>query len=396
MQEVTFTLETVTPLFLAGANQEEAELRAPSFRGVLRYWLRALLGGIYGTDTDGLKKVWEEEKKVFGTTDQGSAVMLRLGLGGLGDTKPFAKEQPNPNKPPSGRDYLFWSMEKLGKNGVLRRHYPPGGVFTVTFYQRGGDPAALQRAVAAFWLLVYLGGLGSRSRRGAGSLNVKEVKDWEENLSFTLSETPEALADFLRDGLREVRTLCMPAGISPRRIAQNSAFDVLTPSPEFCRIWVLRGPRRWDTADDALRAIGKQLSDFRTEATEDGRNVWAWAEGEDIGTIEGIIFGVPLQFRSDGQTLFVQGVQGRGRSEKKYDRRASPLSLHITRLSKGQGYVGVAVLFKSRFLPPDARLEIKKNRDAPLLDPPQDYSLIEQWVEQWIKRSFPQPLEVQW
>lgn len=33
MQEVTFEVETITPLFLAGADQATAELRATSFRG---------------------------------------------------------------------------------------------------------------------------------------------------------------------------------------------------------------------------------------------------------------------------------------------------------------------------------------------------------------------------
>ena len=48
MQEVTFDVQTVTPLFLAGADQATAELRAPSFRGEMRYWLRALVGGLVG------------------------------------------------------------------------------------------------------------------------------------------------------------------------------------------------------------------------------------------------------------------------------------------------------------------------------------------------------------
>lgn len=39
-------LQTVTPLFLGGANPDEGpELRPASVRGVLRYWLRAALGG---------------------------------------------------------------------------------------------------------------------------------------------------------------------------------------------------------------------------------------------------------------------------------------------------------------------------------------------------------------
>src|SRR5438876_480025 len=72
MQEVTFEVETITPLFLAGADQTKAELRAPSFRGEMRYWLRALVGGLVGTDQEGLTKVRDAETLVFGATDQGS------------------------------------------------------------------------------------------------------------------------------------------------------------------------------------------------------------------------------------------------------------------------------------------------------------------------------------
>ena len=56
MQEVTFTLQTITPLFLAGADQTKAELRAPSFRGLMRYWQRALVGGMV-PDLDIVKNV---------------------------------------------------------------------------------------------------------------------------------------------------------------------------------------------------------------------------------------------------------------------------------------------------------------------------------------------------
>ncbi|MCX7840755.1 MAG: type III-B CRISPR module RAMP protein Cmr1, partial [Anaerolineae bacterium] len=43
----TLELQTVTPLFLAGATARGApELRAPSVRGEMRYWWRAALGGV--------------------------------------------------------------------------------------------------------------------------------------------------------------------------------------------------------------------------------------------------------------------------------------------------------------------------------------------------------------
>ena len=44
MQKLTVTLEAVTPLFLGGADPRGSpELRPASFRGVLRFWWRALL-----------------------------------------------------------------------------------------------------------------------------------------------------------------------------------------------------------------------------------------------------------------------------------------------------------------------------------------------------------------
>jgi CRISPR-associated protein Cmr1 len=43
---LTITLETVTPLFLGGADPRGApELRPPAFRGAMRYWLRELIEG---------------------------------------------------------------------------------------------------------------------------------------------------------------------------------------------------------------------------------------------------------------------------------------------------------------------------------------------------------------
>ncbi|WP_448575939.1 type III-B CRISPR module RAMP protein Cmr1, partial [Thermomicrobium sp.] len=47
---IRLPLETLTPLFLGGADPRgDPELRASSVRGALRFWLRALLGGCYGT-----------------------------------------------------------------------------------------------------------------------------------------------------------------------------------------------------------------------------------------------------------------------------------------------------------------------------------------------------------
>jgi CRISPR-associated protein Cmr1 len=47
MRKLTFDLEVVTPLFLGGANQQ-AELRAPTFKHLGRWWFRAVKGAHTG------------------------------------------------------------------------------------------------------------------------------------------------------------------------------------------------------------------------------------------------------------------------------------------------------------------------------------------------------------
>lgn len=43
VNKMSLQLETITPLWMGGA-AFQPEFRPPSFRGLLRYWLRALLG----------------------------------------------------------------------------------------------------------------------------------------------------------------------------------------------------------------------------------------------------------------------------------------------------------------------------------------------------------------
>ena len=115
MQEVTFTLQTITPLFLAGADQTKAELRAPSFRGLMRYWQRALVGGLVGTDQNGFKQVMQAETEVFGATDTGSAVAIKIS-GVSGEPREFTEPistRVGGSWQATGKGYLLWSMARM-------------------------------------------------------------------------------------------------------------------------------------------------------------------------------------------------------------------------------------------------------------------------------------------
>ncbi|MEM3581413.1 MAG: type III-B CRISPR module RAMP protein Cmr1 [Candidatus Bathyarchaeia archaeon] len=177
-------LETVTPLFLAGANQREPELRAPSFRGVMRFWLRALLGGVLGNNP---QEIFKHESAVFGSTEHASPVIVRVEHQSLQFT---TYSQLTANKP--GLAYLLFSA-RATRSEPERKAIQ--GQFGLTCQSRSGTQSVLpfESAYAYLWPLTYLGGIGSHSRRGGGNLQVQLVQGTVPSryLLYKLKQSPQ-------------------------------------------------------------------------------------------------------------------------------------------------------------------------------------------------------------
>ncbi|HET8913929.1 MAG TPA: type III-B CRISPR module RAMP protein Cmr1 [Ktedonobacteraceae bacterium] len=363
----TFTLQTLTPLFLAGANQQTAELRPPSFRGLMRYWQRALVGGLVGTENTGIKQVIEQEGQVFGTTESGSPVRLRLKKTPRTTAPEKLTEKLNTTVngqyQATGKGYLIWSMAKSGNvtKGNLkeaRYFYPDGTEFEISLLARPDHLAEYHKSLAAFWLMTHLGGVGSRSRRTAGSLSVIKTiakgksSDLLKNLPFEPASSPETLKKQLEQGIQTARTLFKDLKGQPPSLA---FFDALTPAT--CRIWLIQGrPKPWSTMEEAMRALGESLQDYRGSFPKQDR----------------VIFGLPLQ-----------GVTNK-------DRMSSPLHLCLHRLSTGQ-YIGVALVFKTRKEP-------TSRNSSPSYSPDPsdaDYKRIEDWFTPTNKFSPGKVTEIQ-
>ena len=372
MQEVTFTLQTITPLFLAGndhkkveippyhlprdrqlskkdryAWQLQAELRAPSFRGQMRYWQRALVGGIVGTDTPGLQKVIVEEKNVFGSTDQGSAIRIQVS-GASKSPQEYRREGSKDN--PSGRGYLLWSMPKSGQFGtdnfrLDRCYYPPNTTFTIKLSAKDQNTLDFHKALVSFWFLTNLGSIGSRSRRCAGSLAATPQQPLPDNisqLSFKESVNAAELKTQLQNSIKAARSLY---AVYPEQTIQQADFDVLTSNT--CNIWILQNKDSWKSGDAVMSDLGLSLQNYRRNFNEAkarsllGANVPRDNRGfNKLKALE--IFGLPLGNNNN--------------------RRASPLLLRVTKLKNE--YVGLAVLFKT------------KVENVPL----QNYAIIEDWI----------------
>lgn len=193
------TLETVTPLFLGGAEPRGApELRAPSFRGAMRYWLRAALGGVMGdADLETLKRA---ESEVFGSTDGAGAVVVRVNWK---DKEPSTIRQNILPHPSAARPARL-------------QGYPANEAFEIQMVRRGSSERAWLCAVGALLLLVSHGGLGKRVRRGWGSLCIAgyqvkggdlplEISRW---LQITEIRSPQEWISYQQNLCRAVAQVC--------------------------------------------------------------------------------------------------------------------------------------------------------------------------------------------
>lgn len=388
MQKLSVVLETITPLFLAGADPRgKPELRAPSVRGALRYWLRALLGGFDEFQTrDSLQR---QESKVFGSTDPkrggASSILIRTGsIEGERQDFPFIKQgaiQLRGKNKPTGRDYLWWSMPQVSREGQdnylpPRRYLPKGTRFEISLQTRFAEQnfsTELLHAGAALWCLVQLGALGARSRRTAGCLAIQDATGAEQLPSFDTPDSAEKLAIQLGDGLAKIRKVL---GHAPSHKTSNG-FDVL--HADTCQIWVLTGDMPWQTSEEAVEAIGAKFRDFRgiQHYEPDHQNVRAWITGNILQpsfTVQRSVFGLPIEFHYSDHTRDI--LQG-----SPHERRASPLHLHVTRLSNKK-FAGVATLFKSAFLEQNEKLMLKK-QPGKTTAPPPNFDLIKEFVEQF-------------
>ncbi|MBI4657936.1 MAG: type III-B CRISPR module RAMP protein Cmr1 [Verrucomicrobia bacterium] len=182
MKTETFHLELITPCFCGGAEPErQAEIRAPSIRGQLRWWFRTL-GGFKSLERR--MTVRKQEAIIFGSTagDTGRAGKLRLQVRSFAPTTLLSNETKNiddlnAGKPFDPRGYLLFPLRKQGddprKRGVFVQALPR---FELRL-NLSGDKAPWSDAQdvihdiqALLNIFAHLGSLGFRARRGMGAL----------------------------------------------------------------------------------------------------------------------------------------------------------------------------------------------------------------------------------
>ncbi|MCB1714446.1 MAG: type III-B CRISPR module RAMP protein Cmr1 [Candidatus Competibacteraceae bacterium] len=181
MQRIEATYRIVTPMFLGDADQKATSIRPPSVKGALRFWWRALnwsraLSETGSNAAAALRWLHAEEARLFGlaaiTDSDGNQ------QGGQGVFLLRVSQQPTRLSPPvrgwpqnnTGSGYLGFGLFAT-KEEPAREGLPEGQDFSLELRfrpQTNDEDLASLREVLKVWGL--LGGLGSRARRGFGSV----------------------------------------------------------------------------------------------------------------------------------------------------------------------------------------------------------------------------------
>ena len=380
MKRLTFELEFITPAFIGGANHQ-AELRPASFVGLLRWWWMALKGEC------NIEKLREEEVKIFGgiaknqrkeEIKMASPVYLRVegdvskdkglikkyGLDLIFDEKKRAFFGSHIGV---GYIYYFIILPKKEKNGQeeeRREFIEPGSRLKLTLI---GKDEVLNHYIASIWALVFLGGVGARSRRGGGNLAVVgyKPKDLVEDLKISFTPTND-IHEWLKENLKRAKELVgspkTPCGEygececeystlpDPRNIGFNS---VLILSPKEFNNWV-----------EALNDIGNEFMKFRKIKNE--RKNEQNKRNEEFA-IDIAVFGLPLRY-GKGEAVKVENTK------EVITRRSSPVIIKVIKTSNGK-YKWMALRLWGRFLPEGAKLRFRGYTKLP------SFNLIEKFFQ---------------
>lgn len=194
MTVLTAKYRIVTPMFIGNAEQKADSVRPPSIKGALRFWWRALNWGHFrrqaGSVSEALNRLHREEQRLFGT----AAV--------IEDNKPLGQgvfllrvsNQPKIMIDTSwpinntGSGYLGFGIMESGQSS--KNNYRPhregireGVDFELELnFKPGTQQTDIDAITETLKIWSLFGGLGSRARRGFGSVTLLKLNGQDTRL----------------------------------------------------------------------------------------------------------------------------------------------------------------------------------------------------------------------
>jgi len=152
-----FEIEVVTPMFLRGGSKNSVELRAASFKGMLRFWWRALYG------IDNIAEMKQKEDEIFGSTEKKSDLVITIET----NSDNYISKDNFSNKSYHILNYLAYGIFDT-RQRKISPYIKPGTSFKVTINVRKNYYEVIKKLL---FVLVKYSGIGAKARNGFGSLS---------------------------------------------------------------------------------------------------------------------------------------------------------------------------------------------------------------------------------
>lgn len=378
-----------TPMFLGGAHQQTLAIRPPSIKGALRFWWRASAWKSTFIEAkkdavQALRNLHMHEARIFGSAADDNATGQGIFL--LSVDAPASRK--STFKPQLGHRYLLGQgLFEPGRNSRLLRDPLDAEVFTVKvlFKPLGkkADKAQWKKdqrsLIDAILLWGLLGGLGSRARKGFGSVAIQSLE--AEGVGVVIPQNADELKELLVELIGD-------------RVAEQPPFSAFS---QAMRVDI---SETGGNALSLLNTIGESLQIYRNSGRKfgkvverDARNfrgdadsVRTVAQGRNISKHpERAAFGLPHNYHFKNVPRSETDIHIEPAASER-NRRSSPLFIHVHQFPNGKCCV-VQTFLPAMFLPKDDQIEMKAQRNTQKIAPDIDWSVITDYLDRFAKNS---------
>ena len=383
MKTIEATFRIVTPMFLGGADHSVTDgIRAPSVKGALRFWWRALnWRRLYEPDTaKALAALHAEEARLFGaaakTIDKEQAggqgvFLLNVRHDELTSKKAgYIHEKFRSND--AARYLGYGLMVAFGSNnqmppttsGQLQRDcIDEGQEFVVSLLFRGEIVQSVRDALIFMGLV---GGLGSRARHGMGSIAL--IRFVEPNDTPNEWQAPLSAQEY---DVQINQLFSRAADVEPSSGNTEPPFSAFWQESRIDRL--LCGSSCFAALDDFARALlmyrswgrsdaqgGSKVLGKASERRFDNDHKWfkdkPWARSHPGFHPRRVVFGLPHNYHKDHHHVVSEN----------YERRSSPLLFHVHPIA--HTFIGVGIFMPAKFLPTGERISANGEFPAANID----------------------------
>jgi len=356
-EKITATYKIVTPMFIGDAEQKATTISPASIKGALRFWWRALNWGqirqTHDSDVDALQQLHREEGALFGSAVDGASQQAKFLL----QIREEFKAAETFLFRDSGIRYLLGQGLFDYKKGCLRDAIPPS-TFAVDCRLHPKLSIIQKKQLSdALLALGTMGGLGSRARKGFGSLSIQRLIVGEQ-----VQEIPADITELKSLYLKWQQSVEQPPFTAFSKLSRIDVslkgmlpMDLLNKAGLELQLYRSYGRKQREGSD---HKVGSQKAEQNFK--DDHDLLWNSAANTPPSSIpRRTVFGLPHNYFFSSNNKKVDFTL----KEKNRGRRASPLFMHIHEFVNGQVLL-IQILMPADFVSQGDKLEFNYGRSA--------------------------------